>query len=41
MDPPVSEPIAISHISALTAAAHPPLEPPGILPIAAGFWVGP
>ena len=41
MDPPVSEPIEMSHISAAIAAAQPPEEPPGILPIAAGFWVGP
>ena len=37
MDPPVSEPNAISHISAATAAALPPDEPPGILPKALGF----
>ena len=41
MEPPVSDPIDISHISAAIAAAHPPDEPPGILPIAAGFCVGP
>ena len=41
MDPPVSEPNAISHIPAATAAALPPDEPPGILPKALGFWVGP
>ena len=29
MDPPVSEPKAPRHISAATAAAEPPLEPPG------------
>jgi len=30
MDPPVSDPNAPRHISAATAAADPPLDPPGI-----------
>ena len=39
IEPPVSDPILRSHISDATATALPPLEPPGILPIAAGFSV--
>src|SRR4030065_2813252 len=37
IEPPVSEPRAAMHISAETAAADPPLEPPGILVISQGF----
>ena len=41
IEPPVSEPKAISHMLAATAAAEPPLEPPGICPKALGLFVGP
>src|ERR1051326_2147383 len=41
MDPPVSEPSAIGTIPAATAAADPPLDPPGIRSVAHGFRTGP
>ena len=41
MDPPVSEPIAIGASNALTAAADPPLEPPGVRVKSHGLKVGP
>src|ERR1700716_472884 len=41
MDPPVSEPRARGAMCAATAAADPPLEPPGVRSSAHGFFVGP
>ena len=41
MDPPVSEPRAIGVIRAATAAADPPLVPPGIRSSAHGLRTGP
>src|SRR5207249_6230715 len=41
MDPPVSEPRAATHSSAATAAADPPLDPPGIDPRFQGLRLGP
>src|SRR5690242_21584347 len=41
MDPPVSEPNAATHSSAATAAAAPPLEPPGTQCRFQGFLLGP
>ena len=41
MEPPVSLPIAIGVMSAATAAAEPPEEPPGTLEGSRGFFVGP
>src|SRR5580658_386312 len=41
MDPPVSVPSAITERLAATAAAEPPLEPPGTRSSAAGFRTGP
>ncbi len=37
IDPPVSVPIAPRHISATTAAAEPPLEPPGMRVVSHGI----
>src|SRR5512134_251980 len=39
MEPPVSVPSAPAHMSAATAAADPPLEPPGTQPRSQGFRV--
>ncbi len=39
MEPPVSEPRAITASSAATAAAEPPLEPPGTVVKSQGFAV--
>ena len=41
MEPPVSEPSASGTIRAATAAADPPLEPPGVRSSAHGLRVGP
>ena len=41
IDPPVSVPIEARHIPAATAAAEPPLDPPGDRDVACGFFVGP
>ena len=41
IDPPVSVPKLITAKSAATAAAEPPLDPPGTRPGAAGFCTGP
>src|SRR5688500_15981353 len=41
IDPPVSVPRAAAHSSAATAAAEPPLEPPGIVCKSQGLWVAP
>jgi len=41
IDPPVSEPIASGASYALTAAADPPLEPPGVRDKSQGLNVGP
>ena len=41
MEPPVSEPSASGTIRAATAAADPPLDPPGVRSRAHGFLVGP
>src|SRR5262249_33665257 len=41
MDPPVSEPSASGTIRAATAAADPPLDPPGVRSSAQGLCVGP
>src|SRR5215510_10201496 len=41
MEPPVSEPRARGTIRAATAAADPPLDPPGVRSSAHGFFVGP
>ena len=41
IDPPVSEPSAATQSSAATAAAEPPLDPPGIAARLQGFRVGP
>src|SRR5436309_5847074 len=40
-DPPVSEPSATGVIRAATAAADPPLDPPGVRSSAHGLCVGP
>jgi hypothetical protein len=40
IEPPVSVPSAAFTIPDATAAAEPPLEPPGIRSSAAGFFVG-
>src|SRR6187551_845925 len=40
-EPPVSVPIAARQRSAATAAAEPPLEPPGILSAATGLTTAP
>jgi hypothetical protein len=40
IDPPVSPPSAIEHMPAATAAALPPLDPPGVVPSRHGFCVG-
>ena len=40
IDPPVSPPSASVVIPAATAAALPPLDPPGVMPWRQGFWVG-
>src|SRR5713101_4933665 len=41
MDPPVSVPNEAVAMQAATAAAEPPLEPPGLLCVSQGFNVGP
>src|SRR3989344_1038497 len=41
IEPPVSEPSAPAHISAATATAEPPEEPPGTLDVSWGFFVRP
>ena len=41
MDPPVSDPSASGAIRAATAAADPPLDPPGVRSSAHGFLAGP
>src|SRR5437763_15369982 len=41
IEPPVSEPSAAGAIRAATAAADPPLEPPGVRSGAHGLRVGP
>src|SRR5688572_18726419 len=40
-DPPVSDPSASGTMRAATAAADPPLEPPGVRSAAQGLRVGP
>ena len=40
IEPPVSPPRAKVHMPAATAAALPPLDPPGVKPSRHGFWVG-
>ena len=40
MEPPVSDPRVNAASSAATAAAAPPLEPPGTRSSARGLWVG-
>ncbi len=41
MEPPVSVPSVASHSPAATAAAEPPLEPPGTLELSCGFKTAP
>src|SRR3954471_8953771 len=41
IDPPVSEPSASGTTRAATAAAEPPLEPPGVRVTSHGFFDGP
>src|SRR5580765_1426886 len=41
IDPPVSDPSATGASPAATAAADPPLDPPGVRSSAQGFRVGP
>src|SRR3954452_14256453 len=41
IEPPVSDPSASGTIRAATAAADPPLDPPGVRSSAHGFRVGP
>src|ERR1700722_20042731 len=41
MDPPVSVPKEAEAMQAATAAADPPLEPPGVLCVSQGLSVGP
>ena len=41
IDPPPSPPPAIGTIPAATAAADPPLEPPGVCSVAQGLRQGP
>ncbi len=41
MEPPPSLPWAMGRMPAATAAAAPPLEPPGVTPCRHGLWVGP
>ena len=41
IDPPVSDPRAKIVWFLATAAAEPPLDPPGILSMSQGFLVGP
>ena len=41
MEPPVSEPRLSGTKPAATAAAEPPLLPPGTLPVSCGLRVGP
>src|SRR5438046_10588077 len=41
MDPPVSDPSASGVSRAATAAADPPLVPPGMRSSAHGLWTGP
>src|SRR3954471_7561955 len=41
IDPPPSEPSASGTNRAATAAAAPPLEPPGVIASFQGFFVGP
>ena len=39
-EPPMSSPSATVAMPAATAAALPPLEPPGVMPCRQGLWVG-
>lgn len=41
IDPPPSLALAMATIPELTAAADPPLEPPGVRLMSHGLWVGP
>ncbi len=41
MEPPPSPPWAMGTMPAATAAAEPPLEPPGVRSVSQGLWVGP
>src|SRR5436305_10124474 len=41
MEPPVSEPSAATAVPAATAAAEPPLEPPGTRDVSRGLRTGP
>src|ERR1051325_1458640 len=41
IDPPVSDPSAIGTMRDATAAADPPLDPPGVRVTSHGFFVGP
>src|SRR5262245_42114492 len=41
MEPPVSDPSATTAAPDATAAAEPPLEPPGVRSVAHGFLTGP
>ena len=41
MEPPPSEAWAMGTTPAATAAAEPPLEPPGVLRVSQGLQVGP
>jgi hypothetical protein len=40
IEPPVSEPLPPKHIPAASAAAVPPLDPPGMRDVSHGFEVG-
>jgi hypothetical protein len=40
IEPPVSDPSASGTVAAATAAAEPPLDPPGTVPRSHGFLVG-
>ncbi len=41
MEPPMSLPWARATIPEATAAAEPPLEPPGVRVVSQGLWVAP
>ncbi len=41
MDPPASDPVAMATMPPATAAAEPPLEPPGVREVFQGFLVVP
>ena len=41
IEPPPSLACATGTMPAATAAAEPPLDPPGVYPGFHGFWVGP